>query len=164
MQQSKVYVILEDSREHSLVSDEELYKQTYYSEESVCLTLVGMIADFEEEHRAEILSDLENYGPIWTYNQWASAWLYCPTYIEVDVDTRSFYNQPQVVSLKGKTTTGTAYFLNRQAANRYYKGQGYDLEYVQDALDEGRIFVGKKPKLRDKQFLVIDDGQYFIVD
>jgi hypothetical protein len=57
------------------------------------------------------------------------------------------------------TTWGTAYFVSRNAAERYYRRQfgGHAKQYVEDRYQDGTIKFGK-PNLNPGERLVLLDG------
>lgn len=57
------------------------------------------------------------------------------------------------------TKVGTSHFQSLKAARSYYNKQGYDKEYVQDAIAEGAIVIGKPPLKADER-LSVEDGRY----
>lgn len=64
-----------------------------------------------------------------------------------------------------KMQSGTSYFVSKEAAVKYYKGQDYDDAEVavEQKLKDGEIHIGK-PELKDGETLKVnkEEGRYFI--
>ena len=63
------------------------------------------------------------------------------------------------------TYLGTANFVSRAAATKYYKSQGYDLAEVKRKIKAGEIFIGK-PEVPEGMTLKVhqEEGRYFLSD
>ena len=60
-------------------------------------------------------------------------------------------------------TVGTAHFISKAAAYRYYGGQGFSRFDVDNKLSEGEIFVGR-PLINHGERVLIDrsEGRFFV--
>lgn len=63
------------------------------------------------------------------------------------------------------TYSGTANFVSRKAAVKYYKSQGYDVAEINRKLKDGEIFIGE-PKVPNGMKLKINrqEGRYILED
>ena len=61
------------------------------------------------------------------------------------------------------TTSGTANFVSRAAAVKYYKSQGSDAKEVSRKLKAGEIFIGE-PKVPEGMKLMVnrEEGRYVL--
>jgi hypothetical protein len=61
------------------------------------------------------------------------------------------------------TFSGTANFISKAAANKYYKSQGYDLAEVNRKIKDGEIFIGK-PEVPKGMTLKVnrEEGRYVL--
>jgi hypothetical protein len=59
---------------------------------------------------------------------------------------------------------GTAHFISRAAANRYYRDYGYSPRDVERKLAEGEIHIGRPvPKAGQSVGVIPDEGRYYLL-
>lgn len=58
-------------------------------------------------------------------------------------------------------TIGTAHFVSKAAAVRYYRDYSFEASDVERKIASGDIFIGK-PKIQDNEALFVREGRYHI--
>lgn len=78
-----VFILLEDSRDTSMVHGNGCTGDVFYSLDDVCIKILKRQWYFNPDQRKWIKEMWKEHGPVKAFHSYTgTAWLYCPTYIK----------------------------------------------------------------------------------